>query len=72
MVDKKTVAKYLAQGIPTQQVAAAVGCEESYISQLRADPEIIVMIAELTVATTARCRLRCSYEQCRRESTRPY
>lgn len=54
MVDKKTVARYLAQGIPTQQVAAAVGCEESYISQLRADPEIIAMIAELTVATTTR------------------
>jgi hypothetical protein len=54
MIDKKTVAKYLAQGIPTQQVAAAVGCEESYISQLRADPEIVAMIAELTVAITTK------------------
>jgi hypothetical protein len=40
----------LAQGIPTSQVAAAIGCDDSYISQLKADPEIQQQIAEKQAA----------------------
>ena len=46
MIDKATVVKYLAQGISTSQVAMAVGCDESYISQLKADPEIQAQLAQ--------------------------
>jgi hypothetical protein len=44
----------LAKGISTSQVAAAVGCDDSYISQLRADPKVQAAIAakqsEYTIA----------------------
>lgn len=51
-VDKKAAAKYLAQGVPTSQVAMAVGCEESYISQLRHDPEVIEWLKEFATDVT--------------------
>jgi hypothetical protein len=45
MIDKQAVIRYLAQGIPTEQVAAAVGCDPSYISQLKADPDVQAQVA---------------------------
>lgn len=42
----------LAQGVPTSQVAAALGCDDSYISQLKADPEVQRQIAEGGAKTT--------------------
>lgn len=52
MVDKELVIKLLSQGIPTSQIAAAAGCDESYVSQLKADPEIAKRVAEKTAVTT--------------------
>lgn len=46
MTPKEYAVSLLAQGIPTSQVAAACGVDDSYISQLRADPEIQRQIAE--------------------------
>lgn len=37
---KDTIIDLLAQGVPTSQIAAAVGCTDAYISQLKADPEV--------------------------------
>lgn len=37
MIDKEYVIRLLAQNVPTAQIAAAVGCDPSYISQLKAD-----------------------------------
>ncbi len=51
MIDKQQVISLLAAGIPTSQIAAAVGCDDSYISQLRADPEIAAQVAEKSAAT---------------------
>lgn len=54
MINKQLVAGYIAQGVSTSAIAAAVGCDESYVSQLRTDPEIIALAAgaeeERTVA----------------------
>lgn len=52
MVDKKAAARYLAQGVPTSQVAMAVGCDESYISQLRHDPEVVEWLKEFATDVT--------------------
>lgn len=53
-LNKEHAITLLAQGIPTSQVAAALGCDDSYISQLKADPEIQQQIAERgAVATIA-------------------
>ena len=45
MTPKEYAISLLAQGISTSQVAAAVGVDDSYISQLRADPEVQQSIA---------------------------
>lgn len=45
-INKEHAITLLAQGIPTSQVAAAIGCDDSYISQLKADPEVQREIAE--------------------------
>lgn len=45
MSPKEYAISLLAQGISTSQVAAAVGVDDSYISQLRADPEVQQSIA---------------------------
>lgn len=42
---KEHIIALLAQGISATQVAAAAGVSESYISQLRADPELSSLIA---------------------------
>lgn len=54
MIDKQAVVRYLVQGIPTSQIAAAVGCDESYISQLKADPEIQTQVATQAAEVTVR------------------
>ena len=40
MSPKQHAITLLAQGVPTSQVAAACGVSDSYISQLKADPEV--------------------------------
>ena len=42
----------LSQGIPTSQVAAACGVSDSYISQLKADPDVQTQIAEKQAASS--------------------
>lgn len=46
-VDQDKVIKYLSQGISTKNIADALGCDESYISQLKADDRIQAKVAEL-------------------------
>ena len=50
MTPKEHAIQLLAQGIPTSQVAAAVGVSDSYISQLKADEEVQRQIAERQAA----------------------
>jgi hypothetical protein len=52
MTPKEYAITLLAKGIPTSQVAAAVGVDDSYISQLKADPEVRQQIAELQASHT--------------------
>jgi hypothetical protein len=47
MTPKEYAIQLLAKGIPTSQVAAAVGVDDSYVSQLKADPEVQQQIAAL-------------------------
>ena len=51
-INKEHAITLLAQGIPTSQVAAAIGCDDSYISQLKADPEVQRQIAEMGATQT--------------------
>lgn len=44
MIDKKKVARYLMQGVGTEAIAGALGCEPSYISQLKEDPEVLAFM----------------------------
>lgn len=46
MIDKRQVAGLFAQNIATSDIAAVVGCDESYVSQLRDDPEILLLLSE--------------------------
>lgn len=50
MTPKEHAINLLAQGIPTSQVAAAVGVSDSYISQLKADEEVQRAISERQAA----------------------
>lgn len=50
MTPKEHAIQLLAQGIPTSQVAAAVGVSDSYISQLKADEEVQRAISEKQAA----------------------
>jgi len=43
---KDTIIDLLAQGVPTSQIALAVGCTDAYISQLKADPEVQEVLAD--------------------------
>lgn len=53
MIDKKKVAQYLANGVGTEAIAAAVGCDASYVSQLKTDQEVIDLIeSEKSTLTT--------------------
>lgn len=40
MIDKDYVIRLLAQNVPTAQIAAAVGCDPSYISQLKQEDSV--------------------------------
>lgn len=51
-LNKEHAITLLAQGISTSQVAAAIGCDDSYISQLKADPEVQQQIAERSATQT--------------------
>lgn len=51
-INKDHAITLLAQGIATSQVAAAIGCDDSYISQLKADPEVQQKIAEMGATQT--------------------
>jgi hypothetical protein len=51
-INKDQAIELLAQGVATSQVAAAIGCDPSYISQLKADPEVQQKIAEISAAST--------------------
>jgi hypothetical protein len=49
---KEHAIRLLAQGIPTSQVAAACGVSDSYVSQLKADPDAQTQIAEQQAAAS--------------------
>jgi hypothetical protein len=51
-MNKDYAIQLLAKGIPTSQVAAACGVDDSYISQLKSDPAIQQKLAELSAAST--------------------
>jgi hypothetical protein len=53
MIDKKKVANYLVQGVGTDAIAGALGCDASYISQLREDPEVLMLMEEESSTLTA-------------------
>jgi len=53
MVDREQVINLLANGVPTSHIASAVGCDDSYISQLRQDPEVQSKVAEKRTASLA-------------------
>lgn len=46
MIDKRKVAAMIVQNVGTDYIAAAVGCDASYISQLREDPEVLALMQE--------------------------
>lgn len=52
MTPKDQAIELLCKGISTTQVADAIGVDPSYISQLRADPEIAERISKSVAATT--------------------
>jgi len=52
MNTKEHALRLLAQGIPTSQVAAACGVSDSYISQLKSDPDAQAKIAEQQAAAS--------------------
>lgn len=46
MIDKEQVAGFLASGVGVTEIAAAVGCDPSFITQLKHDPEIQALIEQ--------------------------
>lgn len=44
---KDRIISLLGQGVPATQVAAHVGCDDSYISQLLQDEEIVLQVQQL-------------------------
>lgn len=52
MTPKDQAIQLLANGVPTSQVAAAIGVDDSYISQLKADPDVQARISQLQAAAT--------------------
>lgn len=52
-LNKDQIIKMLADGIPGVQIAASLGVDESYISQLRNDPEVQEQIQALAGERTA-------------------
>jgi hypothetical protein len=54
MTPKETAIALLSQGLSTSQVASACGVSDSYISQLRSDPEVEAAIASAAVGLTVK------------------
>ena len=52
MVDKEQVAGLMAAGVGVTEIALAVGCDPSYVTQLRDDPEVNRMVGEQKAATS--------------------
>jgi hypothetical protein len=52
-LNKEQIITMIAQGIPGVQIAAALGVDESYISQLKADPEIQAEVSKQAASLTA-------------------
>lgn len=53
MIDKQQAANFIAAGVGTSEIANALGCDESYVSQLRHDPEVIALVASSKSQLTA-------------------
>lgn len=54
MTPKEQIIDLIAAGVPTSQIAAAVGCTDAYVSQLKSDPEVQTILATKAVETTAK------------------
>ena len=54
MTPKDQIIELIAAGVPTSQIAAAVGCTDAYVSQLKSDPEVQAFLATKAVAVTAK------------------
>jgi len=52
MTPKDQIIELIAAGVPTAQIAAAVGCSDSYVSQLKSDPDIQTLLATRAVQST--------------------
>lgn len=46
MIDKEQVAGFLAAGVGVTEIAAAVGCDPSFVTQLKHDPEVQQLIEQ--------------------------
>ena len=44
---RERIIEMLGRNIPAMQVAAAVGCDDSYISQIMSDPDVALRVQEL-------------------------
>lgn len=51
---KDQIIDLIAHGVPTSQIAAAVGCTDAYVSQLKSDPDIQTLLAQRGVETTVK------------------
>ncbi len=51
-INKEQAIALLTQGLSTSVVAAAIGCDDSYISQLKADPDVQAKIAQHALQLT--------------------
>lgn len=54
MIDKRRVAALFVQGVGTEEIANTLGCDPSYVSQLREDGEIARFVEEERGAITLR------------------
>lgn len=52
MTPKDKIIEFLCHGVPTLQIAEAVGCDPSYVSQIKALPEVAERIAASVTAAT--------------------
>lgn len=54
MTPKDQIIEFLSQNIPTSQIAAAVGCTDAYVSQLKSDPDIQTILAQRSVESSVK------------------
>lgn len=52
MTPRERIIDFLCHGVPTLQIAAAVGCDPSYVSQIKAEPEVAERVAASVSAAT--------------------